>query len=75
LDASTESLILSAIRDLRNQGKTVIVIAHRLSAAREADRILVLQDGAIAESGSHAELLARPGLYSTLYNLQFGQHP
>jgi ABC-type multidrug transport system fused ATPase/permease subunit len=52
-------------------GRTTFVIAHRLATIRRADKILVLEDGQIRESGTHAELLARGGTYSRLYELQF----
>ena len=51
--------------------KTAIVIAHRLATVRKADVIYVLEDGRIAEAGKHQELLARGGLYSQLYDIQF----
>jgi len=53
------------------QGRTTLIIAHRLSTIEKADRIVVLQKGTIAEIGSHAELLARDGLYAHLYKIQF----
>jgi len=53
------------------QGRTSFVIAHRLSTIRGADIILVMENGAIVEQGSHSELLARDGAYSRLYNSQF----
>ena len=53
-------------------GRTTLVIAHRLSTIRRADRILVLEHGAITEQGSHRELLAKQNLYSRLYALQAG---
>jgi ABC-type multidrug transport system fused ATPase/permease subunit len=53
------------------QNKTTIVIAHRLSTVRGADVIFVVQDGEIVEKGKHEQLLARGGLYSELYELQF----
>ncbi len=69
LDAETESLILAAVAEVM-RGRTTLVIAHRLSTIQNADRILVLRDGAIAESGSFAELLSRGGFFRYLYNLQ-----
>jgi ATP-binding cassette subfamily B protein len=53
------------------EGRTSIVIAHRLSTVLKADRILVLKDGVIAEQGSHEELLALGGTYRELYETQF----
>ncbi|MGB8841789.1 MAG: ABC transporter ATP-binding protein [Aliidongia sp.] len=70
LDAETESLVMQGINRL-TEGRTVFVIAHRLSTVRRADRILVLKDGVIAESGSFAELMQCNGLFATLYNTQF----
>ena len=72
IDTETEQLIQAAIEKLM-QGRPPIVIAHRLSTIRNADRILVLNDGQLAESGRHDELLARDGLYATLYRLQYQQ--
>ena len=70
LDSESESLVQAALQNLMS-GRTVFVIAHRLSTVRRADRILVLDDGVIAEQGTHEELLARPGIYRKLYELQF----
>jgi subfamily B ATP-binding cassette protein MsbA len=55
------------------QGRTVLVIAHRLSTVRRADRIAVVDQGRIVELGTHEELLALGGTYSRLYHLQFGE--
>jgi subfamily B ATP-binding cassette protein MsbA len=55
------------------QGRTTLVIAHRLSTIERADRIVVLVHGKIVEIGSHAELLAKGGAYSSLYHSQFEQ--
>ncbi|MBV8769439.1 MAG: metal ABC transporter permease, partial [Hyphomicrobiales bacterium] len=52
------------------QGRTTVVIAHRLSTVVKADEIIVLDQGVVAERGSHAELLARDGLYAALWNRQ-----
>ncbi|MEO6462951.1 MAG: ABC transporter ATP-binding protein [Candidatus Eisenbacteria bacterium] len=70
VDTETELLIQDALRRLM-QGRTSIVIAHRLSTIQHVDRIVVLHRGQIREYGTHAELLARGGIYSRLYALQF----
>jgi ATP-binding cassette, subfamily B, bacterial len=69
LDTETESLVLAAVQTAM-RGRTTLVIAHRLSTIKNADRILVLRDGAIAEQGTFDELLSRGGFFSYLYNLQ-----
>ncbi len=70
LDSRSESLVQDAIETLR-QGRTTIIIAHRLSTVENADRILVLEQGHLVEQGNHTELLALDGLYAALYgNLQ-----
>jgi ABC-type multidrug transport system fused ATPase/permease subunit len=71
LDAQSEALIVEAL-DRLMKGKTSLVIAHRLGTIKQADRIMVLKGGQIAEQGSHEELLARGGEYAKLYELQFG---
>lgn len=70
LDAESERLVQRALANLM-QGRTSIVIAHRLSTVRKADRIVVMQRGSIVESGTHAELLEQGGIYRRLYELQF----
>ena len=70
VDTRTEVLIQHAMARLR-QGRTGFVIAHRLSTIRNADSIVVMDQGRIVEQGSHAELLRRRGFYHTLYNSQF----
>lgn len=70
LDTESERHIQQAIEDLI-QNRTTLVIAHRLSTIEKADRIVVLSDGALVESGTHAELLARNGQYAALHRMQF----
>ena len=69
LDSVTEAKIQGAFDQL-SQGRTTLIIAHRLSTIRSAHRILVVQDGRIAEQGSHAQLLAENGAYARLYHTQ-----
>jgi ATP-binding cassette subfamily B multidrug efflux pump len=71
LDSEVEAAILDTLYGVM-QGKTVIAIAHRLSTIARMDRIVVLEDGAIAEEGSHAGLLARDGLYARFWTRQSG---
>jgi subfamily B ATP-binding cassette protein MsbA len=70
LDSESEALVQSALQNLI-AGRTVIVIAHRLSTVRRADRIVVLEGGSIADSGTHEDLMNRLGTYRRLYELQF----
>jgi subfamily B ATP-binding cassette protein MsbA len=70
LDSESEKLIQEAMADVM-AGRTTLVIAHRLSTIVNAHRILVIENGAIKESGNHRQLLKKRGLYYYLYNLQF----
>jgi ABC-type multidrug transport system fused ATPase/permease subunit len=70
LDTESEKLVMDALHRLM-QNRTVITIAHRLSTIRDADKIIVLKDGVLAEEGSHDELMARSGIYAGLYQTQF----
>ena len=70
VDTRTEQQIQKAMRELM-RGRTCFVIAHRLSTIRNADTILVIKDGRIAEQGSHRELIRLGGVYAEMYNSQF----
>jgi ABC-type multidrug transport system fused ATPase/permease subunit len=70
LDAESERLVMDALERLMN-GRTVITIAHRLSTIRDADQILVISGGVVAESGTHEQLIAANGIYAALYRTQF----
>jgi subfamily B ATP-binding cassette protein MsbA len=70
LDSESEALVQSALHNLM-RGRTVFVIAHRLSTVRRADRIVVIESGAIADIGSHEDLMMKLGTYRRLYDLQF----
>jgi ATP-binding cassette, subfamily B, multidrug efflux pump len=72
VDIETERVIQAALRRLL-QGRTSLVIAHRLSTILDADRILVMHKGVLREQGTHAELLARGGIYKRLYELQYSK--
>ncbi len=74
LDAETEAMLLETLRRLM-RGRTTLIIAHRLSTVRDADRIVVLQEGRIVESGTQADLLARGSVYARLHRLQFDREP
>jgi subfamily B ATP-binding cassette protein MsbA len=70
LDTESERRIQAALARLV-QGRTTLVIAHRLSTVERADRIVVMRDGNVVETGTHAELLASRGYYATLHKMQF----
>jgi ATP-binding cassette, subfamily B, bacterial MsbA len=70
LDSESEALVQSALHNLMS-GRTVFVIAHRLSTVRRADRIVVIENGTIADIGAHEELMTKLGTYRRLYDLQF----
>ena len=69
IDTRTELKVQDAFNTLM-QGRTSFVVAHRLSTIRHADCILVMKDGKVAEQGTHAELMARGGIYAKLIELQ-----
>jgi len=71
VDSETEALVQEAFAT-RLQGRTSLVVAHRLSTVRDADRILVMHHGRLVEQGTHRQLIAREGVYSKLVELQFG---
>jgi ATP-binding cassette subfamily B protein len=70
LDSESEAAVQRAL-DVALEGRTSLVIAHRLSTVRHADRIVVLDEGRVVQQGTHEELVARPGLYAELYRTQF----
>jgi ATP-binding cassette subfamily B protein len=70
VDPYTEFLIQEGLRELV-RGRTALVIAHRLSTVRNADLIVVINEGIIEEQGTHKQLMSKRGLYSHLYNMQF----
>jgi ABC-type multidrug transport system fused ATPase/permease subunit len=74
VDAETEGLIQDAMGRIL-EGRTAVIVAHRLSTIRRVDRILVLHKGTLREEGTHAELLAKGGLYEKLYRLQWQPAP
>ena len=69
LDSESERLVQEALDELM-KGRTSLIIAHRLATVKEADRILVLQDGVVAEQGTHAELMEHDGTYRLLADTQ-----
>jgi ATP-binding cassette subfamily B protein len=70
LDAESEHLVKEALDRLR-RGRTTLIIAHRLSTVKDADRVLVMEGGRVVQSGDHATLLAEDGLYRRLVERQF----
>jgi ABC-type multidrug transport system fused ATPase/permease subunit len=74
LDAESEHLVIEALRRL-TKGRTVIMIAHRLSTLIDADKIIVLKDGVVVEEGTHQALLARGGMFAELYRIQYQATP
>jgi ATP-binding cassette subfamily B protein len=72
LDSASESYVQAALEELM-QGRTTLVIAHRLSTVLAANHILVIDAGSIVERGTHSELLERGGLYARLYHTQFAK--
>jgi subfamily B ATP-binding cassette protein MsbA len=70
LDAESEELVVEGLERLM-KGRTVIIIAHRLSTIRDADHIIVVKDGVVAEQGTHDELLSRGGIYADLHRIQY----
>jgi subfamily B ATP-binding cassette protein MsbA len=74
LDTESERLVIEGLTRLM-KGRTVIMIAHRLSTLRDADKIIVLKDGVVAEEGTNDELLARNGVYAELHRIQYDSSP
>ena len=73
LDADAEYRLFERFRELA-RGKTALIISHRFSTVRMADQIVVLEDGCIVESGSHADLLKMGGRYASLFEMQAGRY-
>lgn len=73
LDSFSESAVTAALHELF-EGKTVIIVAHRLQTVKESDTIIVMGGGEVIESGNHLELLAQGGEYAEMVELQDGRH-
>ena len=69
VDAETDAKIRAALKE-RMAGVTVVLISHRVTTLMQADRILVLDNGRVADTGTHAELISRPGIYKDIYDIQ-----
>jgi ATP-binding cassette subfamily B protein len=69
VDTATEERILRALREIR-KGRTVLIVSHRVSSVKDADQILVLDNGRVVESGTHESLIAHDGYYADLYRRQ-----
>jgi subfamily B ATP-binding cassette protein MsbA len=74
LDTESERLVVQGLEQLM-KGRTVIMIAHRLSTIRNADKIIVLKDGVVAEEGSNDALIAKGGVYAELHRIQYANEP
>ena len=72
LDTLAEKYVKQVIKQLASEGKTIVIIAHRLSTVHDADTIVTLSHGKIVKMGTHVELLAKGGVYSRLWNEQTG---
>ena len=73
MDSQTETVIQEALGKAL-EGRTALVIAHRLSTVRNADRVIVMHEGEIVEEGNHLQLLQTGGVYSKLYRMNFGEN-
>jgi ATP-binding cassette subfamily C protein CydC len=74
LDSFTERKLWESVRRFA-EGRTMLLITHRLALARDADRVIVMRDGRVSQEGTHADLITRPGLYRTLWESQCQELP